>query len=196
MRLDKQMREAILSSALQAIKPPHNDFSVDAAAQAFKAWHAVWMPSAVREAFDNPAVRVHMQVEKAPVDFGTLVSWRSRRTHPECVREIEHLVAFQDVYEPIIEQLQEGKRVREKQWTSSRCPASTRAWLTRYYEFKCAKDKAATEIELALACCTTVASLIKKFPALEPYVTKPTANLPAIPVELTVFKRLTAPVLE
>lgn len=193
IRLDKHSKEVIVRAAVQAIKPPDDDLDVQHSISVFHQWHNNWMGATLRKAFhETPEIRQHLKVHERAVNFGALVSWRKRNEQPECVKELQYLIAFDDIYEPIIDFLEAGKTVRTKQWSASKCPDAVCEWLQRYYAFKRAKVVAEDEVQRAVMSCSTNVALIKKFPQLAPYVTNPTSNLPAIPVQLAVFARMTA----
>lgn len=189
MRLDKYIRRNILEAAKKAIRSPDPKFSIDTAVAMFEDWHGAWMSPAVREAWGNSEVREQMNTQDCYVDFGPLV--RHRAYANEGVPSVKYLCSFEDVFEAIIDQLDEGKKVREKQWRDNRCPQHVKEWLIAYYAFKAQRDKAISEVETALASCTTTDTLVKKFPTLQPYVPTKTPNLPALPTGLRTFESLT-----
>lgn len=190
MRLGKDVRKGIFEAAKKAILTA-NVYSenVSVAVDNFYDWHSAWMSDALRNAWAVPEVREQLCTEDTWVDFGPLTGYRNRSAEN---RTVHFLQSFTDVFEPIIDQLNDGKKVREKQWDTSLCPPHVKQWLIAYYKYANDRDKALSEVSNALASCATTGSLVKKHPALEIYVPAATSNLPAVvSTGLSTFKQLT-----
>lgn len=192
MKLNKFNRDQIITAAILALntkRDPQGQRN-QVAVSMFQEWHRAWMPSFVRQLWDDVAGFGFLDTREDNVDFGPLSdSWRSDSP------EVTYCRSFDEAFNPIIEILSngKGKRIRQKTWDNAKCPDNVRDYLLQWYAQEAKFDQACKEVRTAVASATTVKSLVEKYPDLSPYVPQEAGRQMALATNLDTFRALVHP---